>query len=240
MTFQAYLDNIKAKTGKTPEDFRAEARERGIVKYGDLMAWLKSVYGLGHGHANAIAQLIVHNTEDKLEKIKAGTGKTQADFEALAAEKGLNTYDELMVWLKAEHGLNPGQANTIAQLILYANTEATDKSANVAPHFAGKKAVWRATYDALLAETAKFGDDVGIAPTKSYISLTRGGKKFTVVAPTAERLDIGIKLKDVAPPPRFEAASNWNIMVTHRVRIHDPRQVDAEVLAWLKRAYDAA
>lgn len=241
MTFQAYLDNIKAKTGKTPEDFRAEARERGIVKYGDLMAWLKSDYGLGHGHANAIAQLIVHNAEDKLEKIKVGTGKTQADFEALAAEKGLNSYDELMAWLKVEHELNPGQANTIAQLILYSNTEAPDKSANVAPHFAGKKAIWRATYDALLAETAGFGDDVGIAPTKSYISLTRGGKKFAIVdVATAERLDIGIKLKEAAPTGRFEAAGSWNIMVTHRVRIHEPQQLDAEVLAWLKQAYDAA
>jgi hypothetical protein len=29
-------------------------------------------------------------------------------------------------------------------------------------------------------------------------------------------------------------------MVTHRVRISDPKQVDGEVLAWLKRAYEAA
>jgi hypothetical protein len=29
-------------------------------------------------------------------------------------------------------------------------------------------------------------------------------------------------------------------MVTHRVRISDAAQIDADVLAWLKQAYDAA
>ena len=29
-------------------------------------------------------------------------------------------------------------------------------------------------------------------------------------------------------------------MVTHRVRITDPKQIDTDVLVWLKRAYDAA
>ncbi len=78
------------------------------------------------------------------------------------------------------------------------------------------------------------------APAKSYISLLRGEKKFGIVQVSVERLDIGIKLKGVAPTERFEAAGSWNAMVTHRVRITDPQQIDADVLAWLKQAYDAA
>jgi hypothetical protein len=58
MSFQAYLDNIKAKTGKTPEDFRKLAEEKELLnaelKAGDLVAWLKEDFGLGHGHAMAI------------------------------------------------------------------------------------------------------------------------------------------------------------------------------------------
>jgi hypothetical protein len=58
MSFQAYLDNIHAKTGKTPEDFKALAAEAGVyqpdMKAGDLVAWLKTEYGLGHGHAMAV------------------------------------------------------------------------------------------------------------------------------------------------------------------------------------------
>ena len=80
-----------------------------------------------------------------------------------------------------------------------------------------------------------------MAPTNTYISLLRGSDKFGIVQPSAaERLDIGIKLKGVAPTERFEAAGSWNNMVTHRVRISDPEEMDAEVRAWLKQAYDAA
>ena len=54
MTYKAYIDNIEAKTGKGPEYFREEARKKGLTKYAELLAWLKSDCGLGHGHANAI------------------------------------------------------------------------------------------------------------------------------------------------------------------------------------------
>jgi hypothetical protein len=58
VSFQAYLDNIKAKTGKTPEDFRRLATKAGVckadMKAGDLVAWLKKEFQLGHGHSMAI------------------------------------------------------------------------------------------------------------------------------------------------------------------------------------------
>jgi Domain of unknown function (DUF4287) len=58
MSFQAYLDNIKAKTGKTPEDFKVLAEQKGLlgegVKTGQIVAWLKEDFGLGRGHAMAI------------------------------------------------------------------------------------------------------------------------------------------------------------------------------------------
>ncbi len=58
MSFQAYIDNIKAKTGKTPEDFKALAEEKGLLnplaKAGKIVEWLKEDFGLGHCHAMAI------------------------------------------------------------------------------------------------------------------------------------------------------------------------------------------
>lgn len=58
MTFQAYLDNIEAKTGKTPADFKKLAKKKGLLKPGvkamEIVAWLKKDFGLGHGHAMAI------------------------------------------------------------------------------------------------------------------------------------------------------------------------------------------
>ena len=71
MTYKAYMDNIYAKTGKTPEDYRKTAQEKGLSKYGDLLKWLKSDCGLGHGHANAMI-LYIQNPELGKKKIASG------------------------------------------------------------------------------------------------------------------------------------------------------------------------
>jgi Domain of unknown function (DUF4287) len=72
MSFQSYLDNIQTKTGKTPDDFRALAKEKGLaadnqlapgVKAGEIIAWLKAEFDLGHGHAMAIVALLKGKTE---------------------------------------------------------------------------------------------------------------------------------------------------------------------------------
>ena len=72
MSFQAYIDNIKIKTGKTPEDFRELAVERGFIVAGklnpttkatEITNWLKEEFDLGHGHAMAIYAIFKGKTE---------------------------------------------------------------------------------------------------------------------------------------------------------------------------------
>jgi hypothetical protein len=72
MSFQAYLDNIKAKTGKSPEDFKQLAEKKGFMKNGELVKtikateitnWLKDEFELGHGHAMAIFAAFKGKTE---------------------------------------------------------------------------------------------------------------------------------------------------------------------------------
>lgn len=66
MSFQAYLDNIQAKTGKSPADFKKLAEKKGFLvkgkltagaKAGDIVKWLKEDFELGHGHSMAIFAL---------------------------------------------------------------------------------------------------------------------------------------------------------------------------------------
>jgi hypothetical protein len=66
MSYQAYLDNIKAKTGKGPDDFKRLAQQKGFlqdgkiksgIKAGEIVDWLKKDFELGHGHAMAIYAL---------------------------------------------------------------------------------------------------------------------------------------------------------------------------------------
>ncbi len=58
MSFQAYLDTIKAKTGQTPEQLKDVAVKAGVyapdMKAAALVSWLKSDFELGHGHAMAV------------------------------------------------------------------------------------------------------------------------------------------------------------------------------------------
>lgn len=72
MSFQAYLDNIQAKTGKSPDDFKKLAEEKGFLQNGALVKtikateitnWLKAEFDLGHGHAMAIFALFKGKTE---------------------------------------------------------------------------------------------------------------------------------------------------------------------------------
>jgi len=67
MTYKAYIDNIKAKTGKDPEYFQALAKKKGPKKYVELLAWLKKDFGLGRGHANTI---ILYIQKPELAKMK--------------------------------------------------------------------------------------------------------------------------------------------------------------------------
>ena len=98
----------------------------------------------------------------------------------------------------------------------------------------------RPIYDAIVKAVHGFGPDVVVAPKKAYVSLRRG-KQFAIIQPsTKTRVDVGINLKGVAPGKRLEASGSFNSMVTHRVRLAGAGEVDAQMIAWLKQAYDAS
>jgi Domain of unknown function (DUF4287) len=72
VSFQAYLDNIQEKTGITPNEFIAMAKEKGLIESRDILAWLKSDYDLGTGHARALDYVIRHGPTYTVRR-KAGT-----------------------------------------------------------------------------------------------------------------------------------------------------------------------
>lgn len=75
MSFQAYLDNIEAKTGKTPQQFVNEARAKGFskdTKAGEIVAWLAEDYGLGRGHAMALVHVIKNGAQISDKHVNSG------------------------------------------------------------------------------------------------------------------------------------------------------------------------
>lgn len=67
MSFQAYLDNVEKKTGRTPHQLVDEATERGLNAHRDILIWLKEDYSLGAGHAQAISHVIRNGADFELK-----------------------------------------------------------------------------------------------------------------------------------------------------------------------------
>lgn len=68
MSFQAYLDKVEEITGKAPKEFVAEAKKKNLTEHKEILTWLKTDYGLGTGHARAIAHVILHGPEFEVKQ----------------------------------------------------------------------------------------------------------------------------------------------------------------------------
>ena len=177
-----------------------------------------------------MADAMVRNLTDK-------TGKTLAQWLKIAKGSKLEKHGHLIKFLKSDHGMSHGYANLIAHKTLQSDAgSAANVDDLIDAQYAGKKEGLRPIYEKLIAAVTKFGD-VEVSPKKAYVSL-RHAKQFALLQPsTATRLDVGIKLKDVKPAGRLEKSGSFNAMVTHRVRITDKKEVNPELIAWLKAAY---
>lgn len=75
MSFQAYLDNIESKTGRTPQQFIDEAHAKGFgvdTKAGEIVQWLADDYELGRGHAMALVHVIKHGAVISDKHVNSG------------------------------------------------------------------------------------------------------------------------------------------------------------------------
>lgn len=180
--------------------------------------------------------------QSMIGNLKANTGRSLDEWLKLTRTSGMEKHGQLVAWLKKEHGVTHGYANLLAHQTLQSDA-ASAVAQNVdlvAAQYAGAKAPLRPIYDALAAKVAKFGPDVELSPKKTYVSLRRT-KQFGLIQPsTSTRVDVGLNLKAVKPQGRLEASGSFNSMVTHRVRLENAREVDAELVGWLRQAYDQA
>jgi hypothetical protein len=180
-----------------------------------------------------------------IANLKDNTGKSLDQWLNIATSAKLAKHGQIVSFLKNDHGLTHGYANLVAHKLL--QSDATSAAAAgggddalVDGQYAGPKAELRPIYDSLLAAIKRFGPDVEIAPKKAYVSLRRS-KQFGLIQPsTASRVDVGINLKGVKPSGRLEASGSFNAMVSHRVRVENAADIDKDLIAWLKQAYESA
>ena len=174
--------------------------------------------------------------QSQARNIERATGRTIDEWVGLVKGTGKERHADILAWLKAEHGFSHGNANFVA---LTARRGSPDGGGAelVDAMYAGPKATLRPFHDQVIELTQGFGDDVELAPKQAYVSLRRS-KQFGTVGPgPGGRLEIGLNLAGVEPAGRLEAAAG---MCTHRVRLSSTDELDAEVIGWLREAYEGA
>ena len=177
--------------------------------------------------------------ETMVRNFQEKTGKTLEVWLKVVKASKIVKHGEIVKHLKGEFGIGHGYANMIAHRALGGDVPA-EGDGLVDAQYAGAKAALRPIYESLIAAIRKIGADAEISPKKTYVSLRRS-KQFALVQPTtATRIDVGINLKGVPATKRLEAAGSFNAMVSHRVRIEKAAEVDDELVAWLKSAYEAS
>jgi hypothetical protein len=179
---------------------------------------------------------------DTMERnLEEKTGKSLPAWIAVARALGPRKHGEIVQALKQAHGLGHGYANLIAHGVAgFAGAAAPPGDDLLAAQYAGEKAALRPLYDALVAKVSAFGADVELSPKKTYVSLRRAKQFGLIQASTKARLDVGIHLPDTKPTARLEASGSFNAMVSHRVRVESLKEIDAELVKWLKAAYARA
>lgn len=173
--------------------------------------------------------------------LEKNTGKSLVDWVMVSSRCGIDKHGALVKWLKSEHGLTHGYANLIAQETLHKVVSVAPQSDDVvAAQYAGDKAALQPIYESVIAFGQGLGDDVEIAPKKSYVALRRN-KQFALIQPsTKTRVDLGLNLKGIDPEGELEASGSFSAMCTHRVRLESVKDFNARVKAWLKQAYGLA
>ena len=169
-----------------------------------------------------------------IDNMPKKTGKSLEEWKVILKEKGFAKHSEGVKFLKTEHQVTHGFANTIVTLSKEENNSEEDL---VSAQYKGKESLLP-IYESLIGYVKTLGSDVTITPKKGSVSIIRK-RQFILIKPaTKSRIDLGFKLKDKPTSDRLENSGPFGTMCTHRVQLTDATQVDPELKDWIKEAYE--
>jgi hypothetical protein len=180
----------------------------------------------------------------QLANIEKRTGKSLSELTTIVKKSGLTKHGELVAMLKSELGMGHGDANTLV------HTVRNSESGSAAPAqaasgdqvldslYTGPKEALRPIHEKLLAAMRKLGEFES-APKKTYVSYRRK-KQFAMIGPaTKTQVELGLNVKGLGAGGRLTELPAGQ-MCNYKVRLSDAREVDAELVGWLRAAYTAA
>lgn len=180
--------------------------------------------------------------QTQIDNIQKRTGKSLVELTAIIRKSGLSKHGEIREMLKEELGLSHGDANALVHAVFQSDGQraAEGKSADAVLDeiYNGAKAGFRPLHEKLIQEIDRFGEYETV-PKKGYVSLRRN-KQFAMIGPkTNTRFEVGINAKDLKKNVRLLEQPRGS-MCNYIVNLSDASQVDSELVAWLKSAYESA
>ena len=183
-------------------------------------------------------------TEAQLHNLQARSGKTLDQLFALMRESSLKKHGRLPDMLKRDLGIGHGDANALARFYLQSSEAGlpgspAPRSGDVLDQIcAGPKAELRPIHDCLMTAIDKLGA-FELAPKRGYVSLRRK-KQSAMIGPAGKgRLELGLNLKGAKPTSRLLALPAGG-MCQYMIYLTHPKEVDKELLGWVRQAYEAA
>ncbi len=174
-------------------------------------------------------QTMINNMPEK-------TGRSLEQWKQVLAEHSFEKHGQAVNYLKQEHGVTHGFANTIVSL---SKQQESDPEDLVTTQYQGKETL-KPIFEAIIKFVGSLGTEVKVVPKKATVSVVRK-HQFALIKPaTKTRIDLGLKLKGIEPQGKLEASGPFGAMCTHRIQLTEVEQFDCEVKDWLRKAYEAS
>jgi hypothetical protein len=172
--------------------------------------------------------------------IESNTGRSFPAWVELARGMGIGTHKALTDALKAAHPLNHNEAQWVAWGLLDPDRlTAYDRPDDLVEElYSGKRAALRPLYEALMEAGRALGPEVREVVCKTYTSLARGTQFAIVVPRNQSSVDLELVLPEGAAGGRLEPIRSSNPKFRHRIRLRVGDEVDGEVRAALRAAWD--
>lgn len=180
--------------------------------------------------------------QTQIDNIQKKTGKSLEELAAIVKKSGLTKHGEIRDMFKRDMGLGHGDANTLVHVVLKSDgaraAEGKSEDEVLDQIYSGKKAGFRPLHEALMAEIVKFGEFETL-PKKGYVSLRRK-RQFAMIGPkTNTRFEVGINARNLEKNARLLEQPKGS-MCNFVVNLADTHEVDGQLIAWLKSAYEQA
>jgi hypothetical protein len=180
--------------------------------------------------------------QTQLDNIQKKTGRSFDELADIVHKSGLTRHGEIRDYLKRELGLGHGDANALVHAVLKSDgqrvADGKTEDAVLDEIYSGAKAGFRPIHEKLIQAIDKFGE-YEVAPKKGYISLRRK-RQFAMIGPrTNTRFEVGLNAKDLKKSARLLEQPKGS-MCNYIVNLTDAKEVDPELIGWLKSAYEGA